>query len=151
MIVKRLLQRRLVKRLDDELVVYDQQNHKIFHLNEAAAVVWEHCEDARSVEELTRALAAETKCPEDEEIVRLAIQELRDAGLIEVSAGRLLDKRVSRRELMEKVAHLAIVLPAVVAMLSPTPAMAMSAPGGTLAPPPTPEPEPTSTPTTPVP
>jgi hypothetical protein len=126
--IRKLQKKRLVQEIEGELVVYDQQNHKVFHLNEAAAIVWEICEEVSNIEDLVSSFAARTKIPVDEAVVVLAIQELRDAQLIEGSFDGALDKKISRRELMDKMAHVAIALPLVVSMLAPTAAMAQSAP-----------------------
>jgi len=126
--IRRLQDKRLVQRVDNELVVYDEERHKAYHLNETAAIVWEQCDDAASVDDLVQVLAARSALPADEAVAQLAIQELRDAQLIEGSLGAGYDETISRRELAARMAGLAVALPAVVALLAPTPAMAESNP-----------------------
>ena len=133
MSIRRVQDRQVVQRVDDELIVYDEENHKVFHLNTAAAIVWEQCEDASSLDDLAKALASHSELPHDEAIAGLAVQELRDAQLVEGSLSSQLEGDFSRRELTARLAGLAVALPAITAVMAPIPAMAGS---------PQPEPEP---------
>ena len=117
---------RIVKRVDDELVIYDEHSHKVFHLNRAAAIVWEHCDDASSPEDLALTLASRSGLPASEELANLALQDLRDAGLIEGSFASAPGREVARRDVVTRIAGLALALPIVVSLLAPTPAMAAS-------------------------
>jgi hypothetical protein len=117
---------RIVKRVDDELVIYDEQNHQVFHLNRAAAIVWEHCDGASSLEDLAHTLATHSELPASEELASVALQELRDAELLEGSFASVAGREFARRDVMARMAGLALALPAVVSLLAPTPAMAAS-------------------------
>lgn len=131
--LKKIADKRLVQEFENELIVYDQDEHKVYHLNAAAAEAWRLCEECNSISELTQKLAKKTGLPADEEVAFLALSELRDAQLIEGSLGGG-ERVISRRQLNESLGRAAIALPAVVAMLAPTAAMAQSAtttPGGT--------------------
>ena len=44
----------LVEKIDEEIVIYDPQNHNIHHLNPMATVVWELCDVSQSPQEITR-------------------------------------------------------------------------------------------------
>jgi hypothetical protein len=67
-----------------DLVVYDTIAHQTHLLNPTAAFVFRHCDGRRTVEELTRLLQ---QVPGMEaatgEVVLLALEQLRDAGLLE--------------------------------------------------------------------
>jgi hypothetical protein len=117
---------RIVKRVDDELVIYDEQNHKVFHLNKAAAIVWEYCDGASSLDDLAHTLASHSELPASVDLAGLALQELRDADLIEGSFASVAGREVARRDVMVRMAGFALALPAVVSLLAPTPAMAAS-------------------------
>src|ERR1700675_3987675 len=117
---------RIVKRVDDELVIYDEQNHKVFHLNKAAAIVWEYCDSASSLDDLAHTLASHSELPASVDLAGLALQELRDADLIEGSFASVAHREVARRDVIARMAALALALPAVVSLLAPTPAMAAS-------------------------
>src|ERR1700688_1640893 len=116
---------RIVKRVDDELVIYDEQNHKGFHLNKAAAIVWEYCDGASSLDDLAHTLASHSELPASVDLAGLALQELRDADLIEGSFASVAGREVARRDVV-RMAGFALALPAVVSLLAPTPAMAAS-------------------------
>jgi len=116
---------RIIKRVDDELVIYDEQNHKVFHLNKAAAIVWEHCDGASSLDDLAHTLASHSELPASVDLAGLALQELRDADLIEGSFASVAGREVARRDVV-RMAGFALALPAVVSLLAPTPAMAAS-------------------------
>ncbi|WP_419913751.1 PqqD family protein [Hoeflea sp.] len=124
----RITDKRLVKRVDKESIVYDQDDHKVYHLNEPAAKAWELCEDCDDIHQLAEQLSEGTELPADENVAQLALLELREAGLIEGEFAAQEKGSMTRRELLESLAHLAIALPVVVSMFAPTAAMAQSAP-----------------------
>ena len=117
---------RIIKRVDDELVIYDEQNHKVSHLNKAAAIVWEYCDGASSLDDLAHTLASHSELPASVDLAGLALQELRDADLIEGSFASVAGRGVARRDVIARMAGFALALPAVVSLLAPTPAMAAS-------------------------
>lgn len=128
----------IVKEIDGELVMYDEVNDKAHQLNQTASVVWKHCDGESTVSQIARKLGAETDLAADDEIVQLAIAELRDAGLLEAGAPSF---AISRRSLIRRLglaAGTALLLPAVTSIVAPTPAMALSGTGtgapGTFAP-----------------
>lgn len=140
--LKKIVDKRLVQEFENEVVVYDQDNHSVYHLNEAAAAAWELCENCNSIFELTQQLAKKTGLPADDQVTRLALSELRDAKLIEGSLDDRVEHVISRRQLTQSLGRAAIALPAIAAMVAPTAAMAQSAPQttGTGTPPPPPPP-----------
>ena len=44
--------------LDGELVVYDPTTHELHHLNASAALVWQHCDGHRTVDDIAAAIAS---------------------------------------------------------------------------------------------
>src|SRR6202790_5856048 len=113
---------RIVKRVDDELVIYDEQNHKVFHLNKAAAIVWEYCDGASSLDDLAHTLASHSELPASVDLAGLALQELRDADLIEGSFASVAGREVARRDGIARMGALALALTGVVSVLAPPPA-----------------------------
>ncbi len=65
-------------------------------------------------------------CPHPKTSTGLALQELRDAELIEGSFASAAPREVARREVMMRMAGMALALPIVVSLLAPTPSMAAS-------------------------
>lgn len=120
----------LVQELPDETLVYDLTRHRAHCLNRTAAVVWRHCDGQTTVEEMARLLQNELNIPAGVEVVWLALDRLRRAHLLRQwmtpPAGVA---RCSRREVMRKlglVGGLSLLLPAVVSIIAPTAAEAVS-------------------------
>ena len=125
--LRKISDKRLVQEFDNEVVVHDQNNHKVYHLNAAAAAARELCEDCDSISELTQQLAKKTDLPADDQVTRLALSELREAKLIEGSLDDRGEHVVTRRQLTRSLGRAAIIaLPAVAAMVAPAAAMAQS-------------------------
>jgi hypothetical protein len=114
----------LIRELPDELLVYDLVQHRAHCLNRTAALVFRHADGTRSAAELARLPGA------DDDVVTLALEQLAAAGLIEASASDAARERpagMSRRELARRVGlAAAILLPAVVSIVAPTPAEALA-------------------------
>lgn len=123
----------LLQEVGDELVVYDQQRHRAHRLNGAAALVWRHCDGRTGVADLAALLHGESNVPADEELVRLALDQLARAHLLQDDSTRPTDAaRISRRQVLRKLgrtAAVALLVPTVMTILAPTPARAQS-PGG---------------------
>jgi hypothetical protein len=112
----------LIRELPDELLVYDQEQHRAHCLNRTAALVFRHADGTRTAADLARLPGA------DDEVVRLALDQLTGAGLLEVQASDAdaeLSAGMSRREVARRVGiAAAILLPAVASIVAPTPAEA---------------------------
>lgn len=109
----------LIERLSDEVLVYDLARKKAHCLNQAAALIWDHCDGKTGVAEMAGILRESLNAPADEELVWF--------GLREIGRKHLLEKQVmppgikfkaSRRELIRKIG-LAISVPLVVSVLAP--------------------------------
>jgi hypothetical protein len=117
-------QRKLIaRRIDDELLVFDEETSTAHCLNGIAGEMWMACEQESSAVEVTEVL-----CPRwpdiEEEVVAASLSKLAAAGLLEeqenISHGR--------RQLIRKLGFAAAVaLPIVVnSVLIPSPAAAAS-------------------------
>jgi len=71
----------LFERIDQELIVFDPVRGEGHALNEAAAALFDLCDGQTSRAAMATALAERFSLPENEDIVELALCELRDAGL----------------------------------------------------------------------
>jgi coenzyme PQQ synthesis protein D (PqqD) len=114
----------IVRELADEVVVYDTGTHRAHCLNPAAARVFRHCDGRTSVDGITRALRAEGDLTVGEHWVRVALEELAQAGLLRDWARP--DPAPQSRRAMLRAAALGatVLLPAVVSIVAPTPAEA---------------------------
>jgi hypothetical protein len=112
----------LVHELTDEVLVYDLKSHKAHCLNKTAALVWNRCDGQSSVSEIARLLEEKLETELDENVVRLALQQLDRAHLLGETAPRLGETSpVSRRQLMRTLGwSAAAALPLVTSILAPT-------------------------------
>jgi len=114
----------LVRELPDEVVVYDLEQHRAHCLNRTAALVFKHADGTRTRADLARVLGPGGS----DEVVKLALEELSAAGLMEpqptepVAAS---SEAMGRREVARRIGlAAAILLPAVATVVAPTPAEA---------------------------
>jgi len=115
----------LIRELPDELLVYDQEQHHAHCLNRTAAFVFRHADGTLTEREIARQLDPQGGS-QAEAAVRLALEQFRAAGLLEdVVEPALSAEGLSRREVARRVGiAAAILLPAVVTIIAPTPAEA---------------------------
>jgi len=112
----------VVRELPDEVVVYDLEQHRAHCLNRTAALVFKNADGTRTRADLVRLLGPGAT----DAVVALALEELQAAGLLVPSPeSQPRGEGMSRRELARRVGlAAAIVLPAVITMVAPTPAEA---------------------------
>jgi hypothetical protein len=115
----------LIRELADELLVYDQDRHSAHCLNRTAALVFRHADGTRTAAELARLPGA------NEEVVRLALEQLTASGLLEAAASpaspETFKAGMSRRDVARRVGlAAATLLPAVASIVAPTPAEALA-------------------------
>lgn len=118
----------VVRRLDDEILVYDLDAHRAVCLNETAAAVWQDLNGRRNLAQLARRVSRLTGAPANEPVVWLALERLHGAGLLD---GPLPSQPAnpSRRSCLRQLVCVglpAAVLPTVVAVMAPTAAEAAS-------------------------
>jgi hypothetical protein len=112
----------VVHDLDDEVLVYDLDRHRAHCLNRTAAAIWRLCDGKRSAAAIARALTAELGTPVDQEMIWSTLDRLGKARLLDQPVARPTPPRgISRRRALR---GLLIATPAVVSVLSPTPAQA---------------------------
>ena len=121
----------IVEALEGELLVFDQQNQECHVLNRAAAAVWRRCDGRTGVPALAAAASEASGLPPRDEIAALALDQLRQARLLEGSADEVSRLRLTRRAVIRRlglVAGLATLLPAVETIVAPRAAEAQSGP-----------------------
>jgi hypothetical protein len=127
----------LTQDVGNELVIYDERDHRAHRLSSTAAIVWRLADGTRGVPELAVSLRESTRATDEdtattidqtsgEKLVRLALKELDRTGLLERRLPNL-GEPLSRREWIGAAAAL---LPVITSILAPTPAMAQTIPGG---------------------
>jgi hypothetical protein len=120
----------LIEEIEDELLVYDQRDDTAHRLNRTAALVWRLSDGTRDLPALVAALEAELGDVADEDLVRIALDDLADRGLVSGVAERAAqDRRHSRRRFIRRVGTVgaaALALPVVSSVVAPDPAAAQS-------------------------
>ena len=113
----------LVMDVADEIVVYDQKQHRGHCLNRPAAIVWRHLDGRTSMKELVARLRKDLDGPADEDTVWLALKELDKAELLEDGFEMPASHDVSRREALKRfgiaAAGGAVLLPIVTSLVAP--------------------------------
>jgi hypothetical protein len=109
----------VVRDLPGEVLVYDTDTHRAHCLNRTAGTIFRHADGTRTVGDLVALVGGDGA---DEGVVRGAIADLAEAGLLEEEAASSASV-LSRREVVRRVGiGAAVLLPAVVSVLAPTPA-----------------------------
>jgi hypothetical protein len=116
----------VIKKLPEEVLVYDLETNQAHCLNQAAALVWSHCDGRKSVEEIARLLDAQKAGTFTEEVVWLALAQLDRFSLLEERI-ELPDAvaRLSRRELARRLGLATVAaLPFILSVVAPEAASA---------------------------
>lgn len=121
----------IIRELEDETLVYDLERDEAHCLNQTAALVWKHCDGRKTVEKITTTLGNELDEKVDEQVVWLALYQLRRRRLLTERIPRVVSAAgrpgISRRELVQRVAQaMVIALPLITTIAAPTPASAAS-------------------------
>ena len=119
------------KEVDGEMLVYDCACDEAHCLNSLAAAVWGRCDGQTSTKQIADSLAKENNAIVDEQVVWLALAELRRSHLLEevsMWSGQMAAMtRMSRRAAIRHIGlGVAIALPIVITITAPTAAQAGS-------------------------
>ncbi len=102
------------RELAGETMVYDKERGKAHCLNSTAAFVWRHCDGRTSIPQLAQLLQKELGIKEAQPVVGLALEQLSSRHLLEeVLAPLSSTARVSRRDVLKKLAVAAVSIPLV--------------------------------------
>jgi hypothetical protein len=120
----------IVRQVDAETLLYDQNTHRAWCLNPASASVWRLCDGNHSVPEIAEKAGRELATPLTEDLVLLALAELREKGLLDESSAPPLPDGISRRAMIGRAGLAAAALLPVVAAITAPPALALSGSAG---------------------
>ncbi len=118
-----------VEQLPNEVVIYDKVNHQAHCLNKTVFTVWEHADGTRTVDELSELLSGALSAPLNRDATLIALEDLRNANLLQAPSTLDGAPMPSRRDLGRKFALAGVsasLLPFVASIMAPTPAMATS-------------------------
>ncbi len=116
----------VIQELDGEVLIYDLQNDKAFCLNVTSALVWQACNGDKSVAEISDWVGEKLNTANNEDLVWLALDQLKKQKLIEDNAEvSNYFEGLSRREVIKKIGlGSMIALPIVTSLIAPTAAYA---------------------------
>lgn len=117
----------LTQTLGAEVLVYDLDREKVLCLSESTALVWHQCDGTRSVGEIRQALAAETGKPVSEDMVWMALRELKSENLL--ALGESFETPfdgMTRRDMVRRVGLAALGAPLIFQVAAPSAAHAQS-------------------------
>jgi hypothetical protein len=113
----------LVRDVQGEVLIYDEEHHRAHHLNRTASLVWRHCDGQKTASEIAVLLQAEMGSTADEDLVRVALEDLRTAHLLVGSIQWTAEQAsISRREVIRRAGlagALAVLIPVVTSMPAP--------------------------------
>jgi len=110
----------IIKELPDETLVYDTKRDKAHCLNSTAALVWQSCDGNKSVAQLRDVLAAEAGTEVPEEVVWLALDQLKSFELVTDAPAKPVEfTGMSRRDLVRRIGFAALALPVIISISAP--------------------------------
>lgn len=123
----------IIKELPDETLVYDLVTDKAHCLNLSVAEVWKRCDGQQTVSELRDSIQGQTGIDMPDEMVWLALDELKKFRLLEDAGDgdnqHFLPPGITRRQLVRQIGFGAAVFPLILTITSPTAAQSGSAGG----------------------
>jgi len=126
----------VVQDLHGETLVYDEQTHKAFCLNETASLIWSACDGHTNVAGLKLKLERLNDAPIADEVVWLGLDQLTKQGLLQESVARPAGMlpAMSRRAAIRALGLTAVIaIPTVTAIVAPTAAQAATGGGAGIA------------------
>lgn len=115
----------VVRELPEETLVYDVSSHQAHCLNRTAALVWKCCDGKTPVATMAARVARELGVARDEALVRSAVAQLGEAGLLSRGWRRSSAPSTGRRRALQRLGW-GIAAPAVASILAPTLAEAVT-------------------------
>jgi hypothetical protein len=122
----------VVQEINDEILVCDTTNNRVFCLNRTAGEVWKACDGKTNAQQLAKDLSRRFDKNVSEEMVSFSLIELSKENLLQAKVdSSMLFNGVSRREIIKRVGLTSMIaLPLISSIAIPTAAQAAS---GTLA------------------
>jgi hypothetical protein len=115
----------VIEELPNEVLVYDYRTTKAHCLNFAASLVWANCDGLTTIAETTRLLQREMKLPVGDEVVWLALEQLKQARLLEEPFAKPPQgAQISRRNLVKRLSTAAVAVPLIISLAASTAAAA---------------------------
>lgn len=120
----------VVQEIDNEIMIYDLNDDKVYGLNETSAIIWGMCDGTRTIAEISRQMSEKLNTPVSEDYVWLALRDLQKENLL-TDEFEIENKfaGMSRRQIIRKIGFASMVaLPVVFSLVAPTAVTAASGP-----------------------
>jgi len=75
----------VVQELPEQMLVYDEREHKAHYLNHTTALVWKHCDGQARVKEVADSIHLILGKPVGIRTVKHAVAQLESFGLLEIA------------------------------------------------------------------
>lgn len=112
----------VVQEIKSELLAYDLAINKAFCLNETSSLVWQYCDGKNSVAEIVALISKRLKIPVTEELIWLALEQLKKNNLLENGSEFIVNfMGLNRRQIIKKVGLASMIaLPLVSSVIAPS-------------------------------
>lgn len=116
----------ITREIAGELLIYDRRNDRAHCLNNTAAWVWKHCDGRTSIETMASLLGTEMNTSFGNEVISLALDQLRKSQLLEGPLAKpTAPTLLTRRSLALKLGvSAAVAVPFIRSITAPTAAQA---------------------------
>jgi hypothetical protein len=117
----------IIKEVDSEILIYDQETNKAHCLNPAAAKVWKYCDGETTLADACSSLSCDFDTPIDEKLVWYAVEQFSRDNLLqkEIEPPAFIIAGMNRRQMVRTLGLAAMVaVPLVTSIVAPTPAQA---------------------------
>lgn len=108
----------VIQELDGEVLIYDLQSDKAFCLNITSSLVWQACDGSKNVSEISEWVSEKLNAANNEDLVWLALDQLKKENLMEETNLPNKFKGLKRREVIKKIGLASVVALPVIASLS---------------------------------
>ncbi len=109
----------VVKDFDDDILVYDLENHQAHHLNKSLSIVWRCCDGETTTGQVAKLLSETLNTRIEEDFVRVGLDELRKANLLDDQDNSPGFASLSRREVLFRYSLPTVLLPLVMTLIAP--------------------------------
>lgn len=117
----------IVKEVDGEILIYDQERNQAHCLNPTAAKIWKYCDGQTTLAAAGASLSRDLDAPIDETLVQYAVDQFAADHLLETEVGMpaFMIPGLNRRQMVRTLGlAAAVAVPLVTSIIAPTPAQA---------------------------
>lgn len=112
----------VIQELGEEVLIYDLKSNKALSLNVTSALIWQLSAGEKSVAEIAKEVAGKFNSPANEDLVWLALDQLRKENLLKNGSEIIMSYTgATRREVIRRIGFASLVtLPVISSLIAPT-------------------------------